>query len=155
MSFDDDLGTALDKIMSAAASSGWFEAVNGAEPKSAPSVRGLTAAVWADRMAAVAKTSGLAVTSAMVVFNVRVYSSMLQEPADAIDPNIIKAAGALIAAYAADFDLGVTGAEVDLLGAHGPALGGAAGYLEIDKKMFRVMTLSVPVKFFDAWTQAR
>jgi hypothetical protein len=155
MSFDDDLGTALDRLTSAAAASGWFEAVNGAEPKSAPSVRGLTAAVWADRMAAVAKTSGLAVTSALVVFSLRVYSSMLQEPADAIDPNIVKAAGALMAAYAADFDLGTTGAEVDLLGTHGPALGGAAGYLEIDKKMFRVMTLSVPVMFFDAWTQAR
>ncbi|MFD6619983.1 hypothetical protein ACFWFB_32600, partial [Streptomyces albidoflavus] len=52
----------LDGVESHAAASGWFERVNGHEPKSAPTTGGLTAAVWIDSIAPVL-SSGLASTT--------------------------------------------------------------------------------------------
>lgn len=131
--------------------SGLFERVNGHEPKNAPG-NGLTAAVWVDYVGPVL-SSGLATTSARLVLNVRIYSSMLQDPQDAIDPNIIAAVDDLFEAYSGDFDLGGRVRNVDLLGSSGTALSAQAGYLEQDRKNFRVMTITLPVIVNDAWEQ--
>lgn len=142
----------LDGVVSHAAASGWFERVNSHEPKNAPG-KGLTAAVWVQSMGPVPTGSGLQATTGHVVFNVRVYSSMLQEPQDAIDPNMLAAVDALFAAYSGDFDLGGTVRCVDLLGQAGTPLSAQAGYLTIDNKIFRVMTVTLPVLVNDAWEQ--
>ncbi len=44
----------------------------------------------------------------------RLYTPMVQEPEDAIDPNLMTALDALMAAYSADFTLGEIVREVDL-----------------------------------------
>jgi hypothetical protein len=152
-----DLGTLFQQITDAAQShalaSGWFDAVNGHEPKQAPSTHGLTAAVWVDTIRPAPAESGLASTSAVITLNVRGYTSFVAEPADAIDPRLVAATGALMAAYSGDFDLGGTIRNVDLLGQAGTPLSAQAGYLNQDAKIFRVMTITLPCIVSDVWDQ--
>ena len=143
----------VDAVVSHNLASGRFERVNGHEPKSAPG-NGLTAAVWADRLGPVAAASGLAVTSARLVLMNRLYSPFIQEPQDAIDPNLLSAADVLMAAYSGDFELGGLIRDVDLLGGHGVPLEGQAGYLNQDSKLFRVFTITLPLVINDAWPQS-
>lgn len=142
----------LDRVISHAMQCGYFDRVAGHEPKNAPGT-GLSAAVWVDRIEPVDEASGLASTSVRLVVNVRVYGSMLAEPQDAIDPNLFEAVDVLMAAYSADFTLGGTVRNVDLLGETGAGMFAQAGYLEIDRKLYRVMTITVPAIVSDAWTQ--
>ncbi len=142
----------LDGVVSYAMASGWFERVNSHEPKNAPS-NGLSAAVWLQQIDPVPAASGLNTTSARLVFNLRIYQNFLSEPQDAIDPNLMKAADALMAAYSGDFDLGGTVRNVDLLGQFDFALSAKAGYLSQDGKLFRVFDLTIPLVVNDLWTQ--
>lgn len=149
-----DTNGIVTAVASHAAATGQFERVNGHEPLSPPG-SGLTAAVWVQQMRPWAQRSGLAATSARLVLMVRIYSSALQEPQDAIDPAVTAAADALFAAYSADFTLGGLVAEVDLLGAGGEALSAIAGWLPLfDGSRWRVVDLTVPLVINDAWTQA-
>lgn len=141
----------LAAAVSHAQASGCFERVNGHEPKNAPG-NGLTAAVWVEALTPV-RTSGLNSTSVLVTLNVRCYSNMLQEPQDAIDPNLLTAVDALMAAYSGDFELGGTARHVDLLGAYSPGLSAKAGYLQQDGATYRVMTITVPLVLNDLWNQ--
>jgi hypothetical protein len=143
----------LDALQSHAMASGLFERVNGHEPKNAPG-NGLTAAVWVDEIGPSPAASGLAGTSVRLVFNVRVYTSMLAEPPDTIDPNMLAAVDALMGAYSADFELGGLVRNVDLLGqGGGQPMSAKAGYLNQDGKLFRVMTIVLPVIINDVWNQ--
>lgn len=144
-----DISGILDKIVSHAMASGLFERVNAHEPKSAPG-SGLHCAVWAQRIKP-AKGSGLASLSAHMIFNLRIYTSMLAEPQDAIDPRIMSAVDALMTAYAGDFSLGSTARCVDLLGMEGVPMSAEAGYLQQDSKLYRVMTITLPLIVNDAW----
>jgi hypothetical protein len=142
----------LDAVISHAAASGHFEAVNGHEPANAPG-HGLTCAVWADQVAPV-RSSGLASLSVRLIFNVRIYTSAIQEPPDAIDPNLVAAVDTLCAAYAGDFTLGGLVREVDLLGQHGQPIEVRAGYIQQDGQLYRVATISLAVVVNDLWTEA-
>lgn len=146
-----DATTLIGAVRDHALTTGLFERVNGHEPKNAPG-NGLTAAVWVQDIGPVL-SSGLAKTSARLALNVRIYSSMLQEPQDAIDPNIVSAVDDLFTAYSSDFELGGNVRCVDLLGMAGAPLSAQAGYLEQDKKLFRVMTITLPLIVDDAWDQ--
>ena len=147
-----DAAAVLDQVVSHAMALGVFERVNGHEPANAPG-HGLTCAVWADSIAPLPAASGLSATSARVVFNVRLYASALQEPADAIDPNMITAVDQLMSAYSGDFDLGGEVRNVDLLGQGGIPLSAQAGYLQQDGHLYRVMTLVLPLIVNDVWEQ--
>jgi len=143
----------LDALVSDAASTGLFERVNTHEPKSAPR-SGLHCAMWIDRIFPYANASGLAATSAVLVFNVRLFTKMLQQPQDAIDPKMIKAVDTLMDEYSGDFTLGNMVRNVDLLGETGFMLEAQAGYINQDNTLFRVVTLTVPLIVNDAWTQS-
>ena len=142
----------VDALVTHAQASGRFETVNSHEPKSAPG-NGLRVAIWADKVTPV-RTSGLNITSAMVTLMVRVYSNMISEPQDAIDPEIVGAVDVLMAAYSGDFELGGLAREIDLLGANGAGLSAQAGYLNQDGRLYRVVTITVPILVNDAWTQS-
>jgi hypothetical protein len=145
----------LDGIISHALASGWFERVNvrTGEPKNAPG-SGLTVAVWSQNIDPVPRLSGLNSTTARVELTERIYSNMLQEPPDMIDPNVIKATDVLMTAYSGDFTLGGTVMEVDLLGAYGTPLRGQSGYVTIGSTMYRCMDITLPLIVSDLWTQA-
>lgn len=143
----------LNAVASHAMTLGLFERVNQHEPRSAPG-SGLTCAIWIDTLRAEPRHSGLAATSAHVVLKVRIYSAMLQEPPDAIDPQIIDAVDMLWAAYIGDFTLGDLVMEVDALGAAGARLEAQAGYVTQDGKQMRVMTITLPIIISDVWVEA-
>jgi len=146
-----DIAALLAAATSHAQSLGVFDRVNGHEPKVAPG-NGLTAAVWVQTVAPI-RSSGLNSTSICMVFNVRIYTSMLQEPQDSIDPAMVGALDLLMAAYSGDFTLGGLIRSVDLLGANGVSLAAQAGYVEQDKRLFRVYTVTLPLLINDAWEQ--
>lgn len=143
----------FDAVVSDAQASGYFDKVNLHEPKRKPGTR-LTAAIWVQNLKPIT-LSGLASTSALVLFMLRIYSNMLQEPQDMIDPRLLKAASHLIRRYHDDFDFGGAIRNVDLLGAHGVALEATAGYLEQDNAMFRIMDLTIPCIVNDVWPQVK
>lgn len=143
----------LDALVSHAAALGHFERVNQHEPKAKnPAGQGMTAAVWLQSLAPI-RSSGLAATSGRLEFTLRVYTSMLAEPQDAIDPRVLAAVDALLAAYSGDFDLGGTVRNVDLLGAHGTPLSARAGYLDQGGRLYRVMDVALPLIVNDLWNQ--
>lgn len=146
-----DIDSILDAVVSHALASGYFDQVNSHEPKNKPG-SGVTCAVWVDAVRP-AVSSGLASASVLLTFNVRLYTSMLQEPQDAIDPQMMKAIDALFAAYAGDFTLGGYVRKVDVFGAEGLPLGGQAGYLSQDQTLFRVFTITLPVVVNDIWDE--
>jgi hypothetical protein len=148
-----DAAGIFNAVQSHAMAAGLFERVNTAEPKGAPG-NGLSCAIWVDEIGPVPRGSGLTATTARVVLQVRVFTNMLQEPPDAIDPNVVAAVDALMTAYSGDFELGGEARNVDLLGQAGTPLSARAGYVTLDQTMFRVVTIQLPVIVNDAWTQA-
>lgn len=153
MGFDQAaVNTLFDRVVSHAMELGIFETVNSHEPKSAPG-SGLRAAVWVQSIGGIGRASGLSSTSGVVLLNVRIYSSFLQQPVDAIDPNLLTATTTLLGTYTGDFDLGATVRNIDLLGMYGTAMGAQAGYISQDGRVYRIMTISLPVVINDLWTQ--
>lgn len=143
----------IDAAVSHALALGEFDQVNGHEPKRAPGL-GLSASIYTQRLSFIRERSGLNSTTALVTLNVRCMTSMLAEPQDDIDPNLLGAVDALIRAYSGDFDLGGLVANVDLLGAHGPGLTADAGYLNQDQQLYRVVVITLPLVVNDLWSQA-
>lgn len=140
-------------VQSHAQQLGLFEVVTLHEPKSKPT-SGLTCAIWADKVIPAAGASGLAETAALVVMAVRLYTPMLQQPYDEIDTDMLAAIDALMAAYSGNFTLEGHVRNVDLLGEFGTSLSGQAGYIEQDRTMYRVYTISLPLVISDLWLQA-
>jgi hypothetical protein len=142
-------------LQSHAQASAKFDLVNGAEPKSAPPGNGLSCGIWVQSLRPVRSSGGTA-TSVILIMSVRVYTNMFAEPSGSIDPDMMEAVGALMDAYSGDFTLdGLTGVRnIDLLGWHSDGLGGQAGYVEMDHKMFRIFTIDVPIILNDVFTQA-
>lgn len=144
----------FDAVVSDAQASGYFSKVNMHEPKRAPATGSrLTAAVWVQTIEPIALASGLASTSARLVFILRIYTNMLMKPEDMIDPQMMKATSNLMRRYHSDFDFGGTIRNVDLLGHFGVALSSQAGYLEQDNTMLRIMDLVIPCIVNDVWPQ--
>jgi hypothetical protein len=145
----------LNAISSHAAATGLFDSVNTHEPKSPPG-NGLTCAVWVQTLKPARGKSGLAATTGYLEFRVRLYTNMLQQPEDAIDPNMLQAAITLMAAYSGDFQLSDSVKNVDLLGSDGPGLSLVAGYVSLGsqgKQLQRVMDIVMPVIINDLWSQ--
>lgn len=132
---------------------GLFTRVNEHEPKNAPG-NGLVVAAWLDAVTPIPLASGLAVTSARVAYSVRMYKSMLAEPQDGIDRDLLRALDVVMNEYTGHFTLGGLVGEVDLLGSYGAPLAGKPGYLEQDGKLFRVIVIELPLIIYDVWTQA-
>jgi hypothetical protein len=147
-----DIRTILAAVESHALASGFFQAVNGHEPKSAPQ-NGLTCAVWVEQIGPARGGSGLDSTSVRLALYVRLYSPMMQEPEDAIDPDLMTALDALMTAYSADFTLGDLVRQVDLLGHYGDPLGARAGYLTTSGAEYRVLTITLPLVVDNLWKQ--
>lgn len=142
----------IDKIRSHALTLGQFQRETGHEPKNAPG-NGLTCAVWADKLQPIL-SSGLNITSVRMVLMVRIYGPMLVDPQDEIDPRILEAVDALMGAYCNDFTLGGLVRHVDIFGAEaGQGLQATAGYLNQDHKLFRVVTIQLPLVINDVWAQ--
>jgi hypothetical protein len=126
--------------------------VLGHEPVSAPG-SGLTYAVWLGDTAPSPQNSGLASTSARVVFNGRLYLPADTEPMDDVDVILSGAVDQLLGAYSGDFTLGGTVRNLDLLGADGDPLRAEYRYLQLDSITYRTANLNLPMIVNDVWTQ--
>jgi hypothetical protein len=142
--------TAINKLVTAASVSGYFERVQSVEPKSGPST-GLTFAMWLTAINPIAPRSGLSVTSARLLITYRIYSPMLVEPQDRIDIDLGKASSYLLAQLTGDFT--IDGAWIDLLGAHGVSLATEFAYVELDRSMYRIADTTVPFICDDVFDQ--
>lgn len=146
-----DLRAIRDMVVTHALESGYFERVNTHEPKNSPG-NGISAAIWVRSLGPV-KTSGLAQTSGLLVFNIRVTNNMLAEPQDEIDANLLDAVSGLMNLYSGDFELGGNVRNVDLLGMAGVPMSMETGYLNQDGKMLRAMVITLPLIVNDVWSQ--
>lgn len=148
-----------DALADAAHATGYFDQVVTHEPKSAPG-KGLFCAIIAGGIAPTL-SSGLSSTSAVLRMTAQVRCSMLREPQDDIDLDILEALDTLAAALSGDFDLDVPGVRgIDLLGSMGsPSAGTGAGlaaefgYIDQDNHMYRVGELNIPIIINDVWGQ--
>jgi len=145
---DFDFTPLIAAITSPAQALGVFDSVNGHEPVSVPN-SGLTCAVWAQEIAPNPQASGLASTSVDVEFNVRLYTVLNSLAPDAIDPAMLNAASALLAAYNGDFTLDGLVRDVDVLTAKA-----VAGYMVQDGQTLRIITISLPITISDLWEQS-
>jgi hypothetical protein len=133
---------------------GVFDRVGRHESANPPG-NGLTASIWVDRVRPDRRMSGLAATSVVVVLNVRMVTSVQQEPADDIDVNLMDALDVLFAAYSGNFTLGGLIQSVDLLGRSGvDELRAEAGYFEQAGQVNRALLAFVPCVVNDVWVQS-
>ena len=154
MTFDVAAVNALiSAVESISMTTGQFRRVNTHEPKSAPG-NGLTNAIWAQDIAPVPEGSGLASTSGYVVLTSRIYGSMMAKPEDLVEPKLMTAVTVLLGAYSADFTLGGTIKNIDLLGMYGESMRAQAGYMTIGSETFRIYDITIPCVVNDMWTQA-
>jgi hypothetical protein len=147
--------TVFDKVVSFALATGRFDHVNQHEPKNAPG-RGLECSVWMNTIAPV-RASGMGAVSGVVTLYARIYTNFRQQPYDSIDPQVMAAVADLMGAMAGNFDFGGAAnvRAVDLLGGwSNTPLSAAAGYVEIDRQMFRVMTITIPIVINDMFVEA-
>lgn len=151
---DAAINGVLDRVVSYCLATGRFSAVNQHEPKSAPASP-LGCAVWVQSIGPV-RSSGQAATTGLLLLDVRIYQPFLTEPYDYIDPNVLAAVTDLMGAFSGDFDFDQNWNVrcVDLLGMSGQVLSAQAGYVEISKGMYRVMTINLPIIINDMFAQA-
>jgi hypothetical protein len=150
---DVAVSAVFDRILSWAMNCGRFATVNGHEPKSAP-VGEIDFALWVQDIQNLGKVSGESASSGVLTLQGRVYTSFTSQPFDSIDPRVLSASNDLMGALCADFDFdGIDSVRnLDIFGISGVRLRAQAGYVEIDKKMFRVMTITIPVIINDMFT---
>ncbi len=144
--------TVLSDLVSLAQTLGVFSTVNSHELRNAPASP-LVLELWLDRVTPLASQSGLAATSALVIWNGRIRISANAEPLDNQDVVVLNAVDALMAAYSGDFSLSGDAACIDLLGLSGASLQARAGFLLQDNKQYRVMDITIPVIVNDAFPQ--
>lgn len=148
-----NLSALLDPIVSHALAAGVFDEVQTHEPKSAPG-NGLTYAVFVNAIAPAIGGSGLTATTVRVELIGRIYKPFVSQPEDLIDSNVTDALDILFDAYSGDFEMGgTTHTGIDLLGAYGQGLAMRAGYQTIDKTVFRVLDITIPIIVNDAFVQ--
>jgi hypothetical protein len=128
---------------------GIFEVVYQGEPKMAPT-NGLTIALYVggtgdQGFSVVARRSGLATVAKRIVITARIHLPMLHEPTSEIESTILGAAEQYIDSLIGDYMLGSTVDFLDIFGAYGAAVSGLPGYITIDSKIFRVMSITIPV----------
>jgi hypothetical protein len=144
----------LNALTTLAAESGMFDQVMGHEPKAAPAQTGLTCGAWVSDLRTV-PSSGLASVTMRLEIQLRVFTSMLREPQDSIDPAVLDATDALLFAIVGQFQLGLSDTRyVDILGSDGEPLRATSGYLSQDSKLYRVMDIFVPIVINDVYTYA-
>lgn len=132
---------------------GVFERVEGFDPMNAPG-SGLTLALLARRGSARPAT-GLSRSAALVVWIGRIMYPMPKqgEPREDVDPIVLGALDKYVGSLIGAFTLGGLVRCVDIRGMAGTPVEWDLGYVEIDRKMFRICDVTVPLIVNDVWTE--
>jgi hypothetical protein len=147
-----DIDSILDAMVSHAQGTGYFSQVNEHESRQA-AFEGLSCEIWIEMIRPV-KTSGLATTTILLQFQVRIYIGTQQEPYDGIESNLAQALDALMRDYIQDFELGGLIRNVDVFGAYSGGIMARTGFVNHDGKEFRVFSVNVPLVVDDVWDQS-
>lgn len=143
----------FNALISHAMGTGVFAHVNGHEPKSAPTLADqINLALFGGPIRPV-QSSGLASVSVRWEIAGRIYKNAFSEPADDVDPELAIAATTYLAELIGDYTLGGLVRHVDIFGSDGEPLEAVPGYMEQDRKIFRVMDLRIPVIINDLWEE--
>jgi len=122
-----------------------FDKVAQQEPANSPG-KGIYAALWFDDIRPSADLSSLSKMGMLYTYNVRMYRSVNTSPGDSIDPDLVAATDAVLAAIAADSLLGGTAYVVDLLGAHSGGVQATTDYVDFGANAwYRVVDLTLPI----------
>lgn len=143
----------FSQVTSHASALNLFADVNGHAPENPPG-SGASYAVWLSDISPVAAGSGLAATTGRVEFTGHIYTKQRAKPLDNVDPGILLLACDLLGAYSADFTLGGTVRDIDLLGAHGTPLKAQAAFADFQGTPLRVMEVTLPIIINDIWGQS-
>ncbi|KKK71767.1 hypothetical protein LCGC14_2910630, partial [marine sediment metagenome] len=81
-------------------------------------------------------------------------TNMLQEPTEKIDEILAKAIDKIFDSLAGDFDLGDSIKNIDIFGEYGTPLKAVAGYVEVNKIIFRSVDITLPLVINDTWALA-
>lgn len=153
---DQNLSDLIAEVVGYALGSGRFDSVNGHEPKNSPGT-GVVGAVWMGPLKPI-KESGLAATSCCLSLMFRVYVDFKSQPFDAIDPTVTAAIIDMMNYITGDFGFASLDfiRSVDLIGMPGVSDGmtAAPGYVEIDRVIYRVFTLTIPCIINDMFAQS-
>jgi hypothetical protein len=131
---------------------GIFERVLLHEPDDAPG-NGVTCAFWAGPGSPIPERSGLAKTSWRLELTGRLYLDALHEPRDDIETLLLGVLDTLVADYSGAFTLGGLVEQVDLLGAYGDPLSFKPGWGMHNHKLYRLITITLPLIVDDLYTQ--
>lgn len=148
------MNNALDVLISEAQRLGLFERVNTYESKSQVG-SGLSAeVVWMSGPTPVAGRSGLAVTSARIIYGCRIMLDFKTTPEDSIDGAIINAVNLYVNALHGELDLAdPLGSHIDVFGMGGVSIDAQGGYLTLDNITYRIATIIIPILMDDFWAQ--
>jgi len=145
--------TTLVNLRSALKKMAIFREVKAVEPKGAPG-SGLTACVYLNSIAPAAGVSGLNAATGVYIYTIRLYTNMLQEPAEKIDTILAHAIDKVFTMLAGDVDLGASVRNIDVFGECGTQLKATAGYVEVDHLMYRSVDITLPLIINDCWPLA-
>lgn len=148
----DPLTSSVSWIVSLLLKTGLFKSVNTVEPK-APPADGVTAAIYFANLKPVGAVSGLDSGSALLELTCRIYTNLLQTPADATDPKVIQVTSAVIKLFFGDLDLDGTVRNVDVFGEQSGGLTARAGHVDVGGTLFRCVDISVPLLINDMYTE--
>lgn len=151
MSLDE---LAIQRALSSHAGAlGIFERVQRFDPTNAPG-SGMTCALLATDLGTEPST-GLNITAGLVVWVMRIMLPMQTKPLDEVDPTVLGAGRKLIARLLADLKLGGLVRTIDVRGMTGTRLRMRLAYLTIDKTLYRLGDLTVPVIVNDVWPEVQ
>jgi hypothetical protein len=149
-----DVSGTLRRLLDHAKKLGVFEVARLTEFKSAPP-KALCFALWVQRLGASPVGSGLSSTNALMRCTARIYFPMTHRPEEEIETKVFAAASGYLGRINADFDLGDTVRDIDILGEVGEVPAWEAGYANIDNVLYRVADLNMNVIFNDSWEQGQ
>lgn len=147
-----DLETIQNHLVTHCESLGCFDNVVTTEPANAVA-GGVTASIILTRIGPDRAISGLNITSAVVVFTVRIWRNKTVMPHYGIDLATMKAAEGLINSLHDDFTLGDDATCIKFLS--GENFGALSGLVVLDEGVHRVIDVTIPIQVADVWPQIR
>lgn len=99
------------------------------------------------------ETSSLRKTGVAIVFSIAIYANDMAEPRDGAETELLNIFDSIMALFNRDFKLGGAIHSIDFFGRSGVSVDANMGRIEIDKKLYRVLDITLPVLIFDTWTQ--
>jgi hypothetical protein len=145
-----DTRAILTKLAGIGKASGLFVKVDKFEPRGQPG-NGVTLFLISGPMRAIT-SSGLNNASLRWQIDGRLYTPMNYEPASELDAVLTAAASKYLEALCAQFTLGGLVRCIDVFGSDGEPLSATPGYLGQNDKVYRVVTLEIPLLINQQWT---